>query len=110
MGWVIVLTVVFAIGTANTHDAGTGAVIAVAAGFIMWLVSVWLTPFRKCRICKGTGSFSGSLSTWAFRQCPSCGGSGRHRRYFVTMVFGDKLTRGETRAIKARTRRNRPRS
>ena len=110
MRWVVVLTVIFALGTAGTHDPGTGAVITVAVGFVMWLVSVSLTPFRRCRICKGTGRFSGALSTWAVRQCPSCGGTGRHRRYFVTTVFGDKLTRGEARAIKARTRRNRPRS
>jgi hypothetical protein len=110
MRWVIVLTAIFALGTASTHDPGSGAVITVAAGFVMWLASVWLTPFRRCRTCKGTGRFSGALSTWAFRQCPSCGGTGRHRRYFVTTVFGEKLTRGEARAIKARTRRNRPRS
>jgi hypothetical protein len=110
MRWLIVLAVVFAVGTANTHDPGTGAVITVAVGFVIWLVSAWLTPFRKCRLCKGAGRFPGTLSTWAFRQCPSCGGSGRHRRYFVTTVFGEKLTRGERRAIKARTRRNRPRS
>lgn len=110
MRWVIVLIVVFAFGTAKTHGAGTGAVVTVAVGFIIWLVSAWLMPFRKCRICKGTGRFYGALSTWAFKQCPSCGGTGRHRRYFVTTVFGDKLTRGEARAIKARRRRNRPRS
>ena len=110
MGWVIILAAVFFGSAERTHGAGTGAVITVAVGFIMWLVSVWLTPFRKCRICKGTGRFSGVLSTWAHRQCPSCGGTGRHRRYNVTTVFGDKLTRGEARAVKARTRRSRPRS
>lgn len=51
MRWVIVLTVIFALGTAGTHAPGTGAVITAAAGFVMWLVSVSLTPFRRCRIC-----------------------------------------------------------
>jgi hypothetical protein len=109
MGWVFLLIIAFAVGDGGTHDAGLAAVITVAVGFLVWMVSVWLTPFRKCRVCKGAGRFNGTLSTWAVRQCPSCGGRGVHRRYFVTTVFGDKLTRGEARARKARTRRNRPR-
>ncbi len=109
MGWVFIIAAVFFASAARTHDAGTAAVITVAVAFLIWLVSVWLTPFRRCRICKGTGRFRGVLSTWAQRPCPSCGGFGRHRRYFVTTVFGEKLTRGEARARKARARRNRPR-
>jgi hypothetical protein len=109
MGWVFLLVIVFIASAGRTHDAGAGAVITVAVGFLVWLVSVWLTPFRRCRVCHGTGRFNGILSTWANRSCPSCGGSGRHRRYFVTTVFGEKLTRGEARARKARARRNRPR-
>jgi len=107
MGWVFIIAAVFFVSAARTHDAGTAAVITVAVAFLMWLASVWLTPFRRCRICKGTGRFRGVLSTWAQRLCPSCGGTGRHRRYFVTTVFGEKLTRGEARARKARARRNR---
>jgi hypothetical protein len=109
MGWVIIIAAVFFASDARTHEAGTAAVITVAVAFLMWMVSVWLTPFRRCRTCKGTGRFHGVLSTWAQRQCPSCGGIGRHRRYLVTTVFGDKLTRGEARARKARARRSRPR-
>ena len=109
MGWVFLLIIVFAAGDERTHQAGAAAVITVAIGFLVWMISVWLTPFRRCRTCNGTGRSNGLLSTWATRQCPRCGGSGRHRRYFVTTVFGDKMTRGEARAKKARARRNRPR-
>ena len=109
MGWVFLLIIVFAASAGRAHDAGTGAVITVAIGFLVWMISVWLTPFRRCRTCNGTGRLNGMLSTWATRQCPRCGGIGRHRRYFVTTVFGDKMTRGEARAKKARARRNRPR-
>jgi hypothetical protein len=59
MGWVFLLAIVFFASAGRTHDAGTGAVITVAVGFLVWLVSVWLTPFRRCRICKGTGRFNG---------------------------------------------------
>ena len=109
MGWVFILAAVFFGSSARTHDAGTGAVITAVVGFVMWLVSIWLTPFRRCRTCRGTGRFPGALSTWAHRQCPSCAGTGRHRRYNVTTFFGNNLTRGEARASRARARRNRPR-
>jgi hypothetical protein len=103
------LIIAFVFSDGRTHQAGAAAVITVAIGFLVWMISVWLTPFRKCRICKGTGRFNGALSTWAVRQCPNCGGRGVKRRYFVTTVFGEKLTRGEARARKARAHRNRPR-
>ena len=109
MGWVIAIVIIFAAATGATHDVHIAEVITVAASFLIWLVSVWLTPFRKCRTCGGTGRLAGSLSTWANRPCPSCGGMGRHRRYFVTTVFGEKQTLGERRATRARARRNRPR-
>src|SRR5882724_3197093 len=69
MGWVFIIAAVFFVSAARTHDAGTAAVITVAVAFLMWLASVWLTPFRRCRICKGTGRFRGVLSTWAQRLC-----------------------------------------
>lgn len=109
MGWVFILAAVFFGSVAHTHDAGTGAVITAVVGFVMWLVSIWLTPFRRCRTCRGTGRLFGAMSTWAHRQCPTCGGTGRHRRYNVTTFFGNKLTRGEARASRARARRARPR-
>jgi len=109
MGWVIILAVVFLVGTMRTHSADTGAIITGIVGFSMWLASAWLTPFRRCNTCEGTGRQTGLMSTWAHRQCPSCGGSGRHRRYNVTTFFGNNLTRGEARAEKARSRRIRPR-
>jgi len=109
MGWAFVLAAVFFGSTVRTHDAGTGAVITAAVGFVLWLVSVWLTPFRRCRTCRGTGRQTGLMSTWGHRQCPSCGGAGRHRRYNVTTFFGNNLTRGEARAFRARSRRARPR-
>ena len=109
MGWVLILGVVLIVSIARTHDAVSGVVITAIVGFVMWLVSVWLTPFRSCRTCRGTGRRTGALSTWAHRQCPSCAGAGRHRRYNVTTFFGDRLTRGEARAFRARSRRGRPR-
>jgi len=107
--WLVVLVAVLLAGTALTHDATTAVVLTGLVGFVLWLVSIWLTPFRRCRTCKGTGRQTGLMSTWAHRQCPNCGGSGRHRRYNVTTVFRNNLTRGEARAASARTRRNRPR-
>ena len=109
MGWVFILGAVFFGSATRTHDAGTGAIIAAVVGFIMWLGSVWLTPFRRCRTCSGTGRQTGFVSTWAHRQCPACAGTGRHRRRNVTMFFGNNLTRGEARAFRARSRRIRPR-
>jgi hypothetical protein len=107
--WVIVLTVLFLAGYNRTQSPVDGAILASAVGFFLWLGSVWLTPFRRCRACKGTGRQTGIMSTWAHRQCPSCAGSGRHRRYNVTTFFGNRLTRGEARALRARFRGNRPR-
>jgi hypothetical protein len=109
MGWVFVLGAVFVGFAMRMHDVGTGAIITAVVGFILWLGSVWLTPFRRCRICGGTGRQTGLMSTWANRQCPSCGGAGRHRRRNVTMFWGNNLTRGEARALRARSRRIRPR-
>ena len=109
MGWAFILAAVFFGSAAHTHDAGTGAVITAVVGFVMWLVSIWLTPFRRCRTCRGSGRLFGTMSTWAHRQCPTCGGTGRHRRYNVTTFFGNDLTRGEARASRARSRRSRPR-
>jgi hypothetical protein len=109
MGWVFVLGAVFLGSVMRTHDAGTGAIITAVVGFILWLGSVWLTPFRRCRTCGGSGRQTGFMSTWAHRQCPACAGAGRHRRRNVTLFFGDNLTRGEARAVKARSRRIRPR-
>jgi hypothetical protein len=109
MGWVFVLGAVFVGFAMRMHDVGTGAIITAVVGFILWLGSVWLTPFRRCRTCSGTGRQTGLMSTWANRQCPSCGGAGRHRRRNVTMFWGNNLTRGEARAVRARSRRIRPR-
>jgi hypothetical protein len=109
MGWVIIVVLALFVGTGLTHSVAAGAIITAVVAFITWLTSAWLTPFRRCRTCKGTGRQTGLMSTWAHRQCPSCGGSGRHRRYNVTTFFGNNLTRGEARAEKARSRRNRPR-
>jgi hypothetical protein len=106
---VVVLAAVLFIGTAVTHAAAAGAVLAAVVGFVLWLVSINLTPFRRCRTCRGTGRQSGALFTWANRQCPACGGSGRHRRYNVTTIYGTNQTRGERRAAEASRRRNRPR-
>ena len=104
MGWVFVLAAVFFGSAIRMHDAGAGVIITAVVGFVLWLVSIWLTPFRRCRTCGGTGRLFGAMSTWAHKQCPSCGGTGRHRRYNVTTFFGNKLTRGEARASKARSR------
>jgi hypothetical protein len=109
MGWVFVLAAVFFGSATRTHDAGTGAIITAVVAFILWLVSVWLTPFRRCRTCRGAGRQTGFMSTWAHRPCPTCAGVGRHRRYNVTTFFGNNLTRGEARAVRARSRRFRPR-
>ncbi len=109
MGWVIVLAVVLFAGVTRTRSAADGWILTGVVGFFLWLVSVWLTPFRRCRTCRGTGRQTGFMSTWAHRQCPNCGGSGRHRRYNVTTFFGNNLTRGEARAFRAQSRRNRPR-
>jgi hypothetical protein len=105
----IVLAAVLLIGTAATHSAVVGVVLAALACGGFWLASIYFTPFRRCRTCSGTGRQSGALFTWANRQCPACAGSGRHRRYFVTPIYGDNQTRGEARAYAARLRSNRPR-
>ena len=47
MGWAFILAAVFFGSAAHTHDAGTGAVITAVVGFVMWLVSIWLTPFPQ---------------------------------------------------------------
>lgn len=109
MLWVAVLAVLFLAGYNSTHSPVDGVMLAGFVGFFLWLGSVWLTPFRRCRACKGTGRQAGFMSTWAHRQCPSCAGTGRHRRYNVTTFFGDRPTRGEARAFRARSRGNRPR-
>ena len=106
---IFVLFAVFVLGTKATHAWLVGAVLAAAAYAVMWLVSINLTPFRRCPTCSGTGRQSGMMFTWAHRQCPGCGGTGRHRRRNVTAIYGNNLTRGETRAATARRRRNRPR-
>jgi hypothetical protein len=107
--WAIVLAAVFLAGYSRTRSVDDGWILTAVVGFVLWLGSVWLTPFRTCRSCKGTGRQRGFMSTWAHRQCPSCAGTGRHRRRNVTMFFGDRLTRGEARAFRARSRRIRPR-
>lgn len=105
----LVLAAVFFIGAAVTHTAVVGLVLAAVAFGGLWLVSINLTPFRRCRTCRGTGRQSGYLFTSAQRACPACGGSGRHRRYNVTTIYGSNQTRGERRARSAAQRRNRPR-
>jgi hypothetical protein len=106
---VLALAGVFALCTLGTRNAILGLALTGVAGLVFWLVSIWMTPFRRCRTCKGTGRQSGTLFTWANRQCPACGGAGRHRRYGVSPIYGDKQTRGEARAATARQRGNRPR-
>lgn len=39
-------------------------------------------PYAACRNCKGSGKYR-SPSGKAFRNCGSCGGSGRRRRLFA---------------------------
>jgi hypothetical protein len=107
--WAIVLAAVFFIGYSVMHDAVVGWILTAVVGLVLWLLSIWLTPFRRCGTCKGTGRQAGLMSTWAHRQCPACAGTGRHRRYNVTTVFGNRMTRGEARAFSARSRRIRPR-
>jgi hypothetical protein len=106
---VLILAVVFLVGTASTHEAILGVVFTAIAFVVLWAVSIHLTPFRRCRTCKGTGRQTGAVFTWAHRVCPTCAGSGRHRRYHVTAIYGSNLTRGERRAYAARFRRIRPR-
>jgi hypothetical protein len=107
--FVLALIAVFGICTLVTHNGVVGLVLTGGVALIMWLVSIWMTPFRRCRTCRGTGRQSGTLFTWANRSCPACGGAGRHRRYNVNAVYGTRLTRGEARAASARQRSNRPR-
>ena len=109
MRLVLALVVVFAICVLIAKNIVVALFLTGGVALVMWLVSIWMMPFRRCRTCKGTGRQSGMLFTWAHRQCPSCGGVGRHRRYNVTTIYGDRRTRGEARAATARQRRIRPR-
>jgi len=55
---------------------GWGIAIGVAAYFVE--CAVW--PNRKCRRCDG-GKRPSPLGTEGFRKCPTCGGTGRRRRW-----------------------------
>lgn len=105
----LLLLAVFFLGAVITKIPILAVVITAFIGGGLWLASINRTPFRRCRTCNGTGRQSGALFTWTHRQCPGCAGSGRHRRYFVTSIYGNNRTRGEQRAFLARFRANRPR-
>jgi hypothetical protein len=85
-GWVFVLAAVFFGSATRTHDAGTGAVITAVVGFIMWLVSVWLTPFRRCRTCKALAARPDSCRpghNGRARPAPAPGGTAVQRHHVL---------------------------
>lgn len=107
MRWVVLVGVAALIITAGNLLLAA-VLFAVALAVAYWL-SLDRRPFRTCRTCRGTGRHPGSMFTYAHRQCPSCGGSSRHRRWGAVHLYGNAPTRAERAAAQAAYRRARPR-
>lgn len=63
----------------------TVALLAVAG----YLISLHLHPYTKCGFCRRTpGRRHDRVFSYAFRQCPECGGKGRKLRVGVRVLLG----------------------
>jgi DnaJ-class molecular chaperone len=69
MGWIIVL-------------------IVLLAGYVCYVISLRVHPFRGCPACSGTGRHRGSFFTYSHRRCRRCGGTGRQNRQGVQWGWG----------------------
>lgn len=77
--------------------------LLVIAAAVIWMVSLYVYPFRVCRRCGGTGHKRGS--TWRrLGLCPRCTGTGRSQRLGSRFVHRTVLS---TRSEIGRERRRR---
>lgn len=60
---------------------------ALLGGLGYW-ISLYLHPWTKCRICKGTGRHHGAVFRYASRACGNCAGIGRVLRLGVRLFLG----------------------
>jgi DnaJ-class molecular chaperone len=54
-------------------------ILAVIAGLAVWLGSLYMRPFGRCRKCKGTGHIRRSKRR--MKVCPRCKGRRRVQRH-----------------------------
>jgi DnaJ-class molecular chaperone len=52
----------------------------LAVWFIGYAISIVIHPYRKCKVCNGTGKHVGAIYGRGFRPCRNCGGSSRRPR------------------------------
>jgi hypothetical protein len=103
--WVGLAVAAFLISRGNLALA---AVLYLPAVAVLYVVSLWRHPHRKCRKCKGTGRQAGTMFTWGDRPCTTCGGGPRHRRWGTQFLYGGNQVWAEKTAVKARRRKARP--
>jgi hypothetical protein len=60
--------------------------IVVAICVVGYMVSIWLHPQKRCRLCNGSGRHRGAIFTYSSRRCRSCNGA-RYKLRFGTKVY-----------------------
>ena len=63
-------------------------ILIFAVFFVGYLISLRIHPLTKCQTCKMTGRHFGSVYTYGYRRCRTCGGSGRRDRLGTRLFFG----------------------
>lgn len=82
-------------------------IVILAVVFAVYLISLRLHPWRRCRPCGGTGRHVGAVFTYSSRLCHFCGGNGRRARLGVYVFYRSALTWGERAPMAAAERRGR---
>ena len=60
-------------------------VLLAGAGY---LFSLRVHPLKRCPVCKGQSRHYGSVYTYAYRRCRTCGGTGRGYRLGAKVFLG----------------------
>jgi hypothetical protein len=81
MGWAFGAFVLVAIiATGKGWDSTAAIAVGLVAGAVVWFLHSRLFPFAKCLRCNGSPrTYDGSV----WRECGSCGGSGKRRRFLA---------------------------
>jgi hypothetical protein len=82
--------------------------VAAIVVFIGYVISLVLHPRTRCWACGGTGRQRGALFSYAERQCTTCGGQARHRRWGSRAISSGQQVWAERAAARARQRASRP--
>lgn len=82
MWWAALAFTVTAVGLGPSVGTTSAVWLGVAAGLLAYWVDVQMHPITSCWNCSGNPKIRDQKGT-SWRNCHSCGGSGRRRRLFA---------------------------